>query len=132
MRSSTEFLAALPPTAEGRCHSFGMSYRSGGAILVAPKGWWENPTPASITLTDIQCFDGTGYDGRGRHWQVWAVKPGAGAMVPCTCGQWASTEEAKRLRIGNEGRSGDGALYFRDPSGDGLSDVAAALAAIGL
>jgi hypothetical protein len=132
MRSSDEFLAGLPSTVEARMHSYGHSYRAGGAILIAPKGWWESPAPASVTKTDIRCFDGTGYDGRGRTWDVWAVKPGAGTMVPCTRGEYYSTSNDQRLLIGADGRSGDGELYFRDPAGDAGRDFAAALSAVGL
>ena len=132
MRSSSEFIAGLPSTVEARSHSYGHSYRAGGAILIAPKGWWETPTPASVAKTEIRCFDGTGYDGRGRVWEVWAVKPGAGAMVPCSRGEYCSTAEDKRICLGAEGRSGDGELFFRDPSGDAGRDFAAALSAVGL
>ena len=129
MRTSREFINLLPDGAEARVHDRGMSYRAGGDIIVSRAGYWDNPVTVDVEDTGVECFDGTGYDGRGRHYQVWRLVPSDTGMIPISPGQWAQLSEVDRVMIGQEDK---GAVYFGRPENDSKSDIAVALKGLGL
>lgn len=114
--------------------SLGHSYRAGGEIFIYAPG----VDPASdggftFTPADFAGFDGTGYDGRGRHYQVWLVTPGD--YVPATPAEFANAAEDRRLEFGAEHRSCSNTRLFvhRDEKASkGLADLGSAFAALGL
>ena len=53
----------------------GTSYRAGGDILCYPADFdWKNEE-VSIKHEKNVGFEGTGYDGRGRHYDLWILVP---------------------------------------------------------
>jgi len=118
--------------------SLGHSYRAGGEIFLVAAGVAVEDGlpvgPCKITKADFAAFDGTGYDGRGRHYSVWIFAPG-GTMVSCTAAEYALAAEDTRLGFGAEHRSCGNALWYCDQSekeSKGLSDFGSAFAALGL
>lgn len=112
----------------------GMSYRAGGEILILAPGIPEEMTGGvKITKADFVGFDGTGYDGRGRSYEVWTVTPGE--FVPCTGAEFANAPEDQRVMFGNESRSCSNVLRFcnkQSLASTGLADFGSAFAALGL
>ena len=134
-RSSGEITAIF--TAKGctvEAESLGHSYRAGGEILIYAPG--VDPTSEggfTFTLADFRGFDGTGYDGRGRHYKCWLVT--SGDYVPATPAEFANAAEDRRIEFGAEHRSCSNARFFvhRDEKASkGLVDLGNAFAALGL
>lgn len=114
--------------------SLGHSYRAGGEIFIYAPG--VNPASEagfSFTPADFAGFDGTGYDGRGRHYRVWLVT--AGDYVPATAAEFANAAEDRRIKFGAEHRSCSSTRYFvhrEEKATKGLTDLGGAFAALGL
>ena len=134
-RSSGEITAIF--TAKGctvAVEDLGHSYRSGGEILIYAPG----VDPASdagfkFTPADFAGFDGTGYDGRGRHYKCWLVT--AGDYVPATAAEFTNAAEDRRIEFGAEHRSCSNTRFYvhRDEKASkGLADLGSAFAALGL
>ena len=104
----------------------GTSYRAGGDIIVSPKGWWENKTPVRVTLAPEGAFDGTGYDDRGRGFEIWNLIPDVSGMSPISKEDWEKLPESERALIGkcSEGRSGEQGHFFGRPAAVEAAKVA--------
>jgi len=106
----------------------GTSYRAGGDILCYPKGFdWRN-AEVSIKHEKDFGFEGTGYAGRGRSYDLWIIVPARShekKYVLAEYTKYYNVAEDKRLSIGKEEgqRSGCDALYFIEPNSDQLSDL---------
>lgn len=114
--------------------SLGHSYRAGGEIFIYAPG----VDPASdggfkFTQADFAGFEGTGYDGRGRHYKCWLVTPGD--YVPATPAEFTNAAEDRRIEFGAEHRSCSNRRFYvhRDEKASkGLTDLGNAFAALGL
>jgi len=114
--------------------TLGHSYRAGGEIFIyAPGVDPASETGFKFSTADFAGFDGTGYDGRGRHYTVWLVT--AGDYVPATAAEFANAAEDRRIEFGAEHRSCSSTRFFvhRDEKASkGLADLGGAFAALGL
>jgi len=110
----------------------GESYRSGGVLVVHPVGYWDQPVPVRVETAPEKAWDGTGYDGRGRRWDIIRLVPDAAGMVPVTRGQWSKLDESDRAVVGGGGssKSEDGAVHFGRPGADRKSDISGLLAGL--
>lgn len=106
----------------------GTSYRAGGDIIVSPDGfdWRENE--CSIKVERRFGWEGTGYDGRGRSYDLWIIVPpkeGEEKWKRVEYTSWLNVEPEKRLCIGNESeqRSGCDGVYFIHPDADRFGDL---------
>lgn len=106
----------------------GISYRTGGDIVCYPAGfdWMHNNV--SIKHEPRFGFEGTGYDNRGRWYDIWLVVPardGEKAYKLVEYTSYVNVDGEKRLCIGNEeeGRSGCNGLFFIEPDADSLDDL---------
>jgi putative CRISPR-associated protein (TIGR02620 family) len=113
--NSKEVCAAVEAQGgEPRVCNYGHSYRAGGVIFITPKGWWDNPVPVRVDRAVGEAFDGTGYDGRGRHYEVVRLAPDntkTGGFLRVSAGEFTALAEADRVQFGSDHRSGN-ALYF--------------------
>ena len=106
----------------------GTSYRAGGDVICYPAGFeWRNSN-VSIKHEPRFGFEGTGYAGRGRWYDLWLVVPAKDGeksykLVEYTT--YANVDVEKRLCIGNEeeGRSGCDGLFFIESDADRLGDL---------
>lgn len=141
MRTSEEIRAAFEAKGCVVCvRHLGQSYRAGGEIMIlAPGLYWETlfgepgDQGFSFAPADFDAFDGTGYDGRGRHYKVWLVTPGD--YVRCSAAEFANAAEGRRISFGTESRSCGNEVWFchRDEKKSrGLADLGNAFAALGL
>ena len=126
MRTSNEISTLI--AAEGGEIIFisgGTSYRSGGSLVVTPAGWQKSPTPVRVEKTTLQAFDPTGYDGRGRSWEIFRLVPDPNGMLPVSEGLWSSLSNENRTVIGGNGssKSQSGAIYFGRPDTDQKNDI---------
>lgn len=134
-RSSEEILSIF--TAKGctvSVQDLGHSYRAGGEIFIYAPGV-DPDSEAGFTFTpaDFRGFDGTGYDGRGRHYRVWLVT--AGDYVPASAAEFANAAEGRRISFGAEHRSCSSTRYYvhrEEKATRGLADLGSAFAALGL
>lgn len=106
----------------------GTSYRAGGDILCYPVGFEWMHNNVSIRHEPRFGFEGTGYDGRGRWYDLWLIVPakeGEKAYKFVEYTSYANVDGEKRLCIGNEeeGRSGCNGLFFIEPDADRLCDL---------
>lgn len=106
----------------------GTSYRAGGDIVCYPAGfdWMHNNV--SIKHEPRFGFEGTGYDDRGRWYDMWLIVPARESekvykLVEYT--SYVNVDSEKRICIGNEGegRSGCNGLFFIEPDADSLDDL---------
>jgi len=133
MRSSQEMVELVRAGgADVRKIYGGESYRSGGVLVVHPVGYWDQPVPVRVETAPEKAWDGTGYDGRGRRWDIIRLVPDAAGMVPVTRGQWSKLDESDRAVVGGGGssRSEDGAVHFGRPGADRKSDISGLLAGL--
>lgn len=106
----------------------GTSYRAGGDILCYPDGFdWQNEE-VSIKHEKNVGFEGTGYDGRGRHYDLWLLVPardGEKKYILAEYTSYLNVDAEKRLCIGNEEehRSGCNGLFFVEPHSDNFGDL---------
>ena len=106
----------------------GASYRAGGDVVCYPIGFdWRNSN-VSIKHEPRFGFEGTGYAGRGRWYDLWLVVPAKDGeksykLVEYTT--YANVDAEKRLCIGNEeeGRSGCDGLSFIESAADKFGDL---------
>ena len=114
--------------------SLGDSYRAGGEVFIlAPGITLAGSEGKKFAKADFSTFDGTGYDGRGRHSAVWIVT--AGDMIPCTAAEFANCAESERVAFGAEHKSCGNQMWFclaSAKAAKGLSDFGSAFAALGL
>lgn len=113
----------------------GHSYRAGGDVFIySPElGEISRDTGLSFTEADFAGFTGTGYDGRGRHYDVFLITPGE--YVRATPAEFANAAEDKRLAFGAEHKSCSNRTLFVDRAElarSGLADMAGAFEALGL
>lgn len=112
----------------------GTSYRAGGQILIYSPG-------ISITLeqgvtvakADFNAFDGTGYDNRGRLFQVFILTEGD--YILATAAEFGNAAEDKRIQFGDETKSYSNIIYLvhRDElSRTGLADLDTAFSLLGI
>ena len=106
----------------------GTSYRAGGDILCYPAGFdWEHEN-VSIKCQRSFGFEGTGYDGRGRWYDLWILVPAKEGEKAYKCVEYTSylnVDADKRICIGKEeeGRSGCNGLFFIEPDADKFGDL---------
>ncbi len=112
----------------------GHSYRAGGEIFIYAPGVDPKSTAGfNFVPADFAGFDGTGYDGRGRHFKVWLVK--LGDYVPASEAEYANAAPERRLQFGDEHRSCSSRRCFvhkDEKASKGLADLGSAFAALGL
>ena len=95
----------------------GKSYRAGGDIICFPKDFdWRNGEFAVSVCRDVG-FDGTGHDGRGRHYDFWVLTPpedNETIWQVVTESAYYNLPAEDRMVIGNEseGRSGCNGIYI--------------------
>ena len=115
----------------------GTSYRAGGDIICFPTGFdWRNGEFA-VSVARRFGFEGTGYDGRGRHYDLWMLTPpndGETAWTVVSEGGYANAKPEDRMVIGNEseGRSGCNGIYIAKKGADDFGDLEEVFSAIKL
>lgn len=115
----------------------GTSYRSGGDIICFPQDFdWRNGEFA-VSVSRNVGFEGTGYDGRGRHYDLWILTPpkdNETVWQVVTEGAYYNIPSEDRLVIGNEseGRSGCNGIYIAKKGADNFGDLEAVFANVKL
>ena len=135
-RSSTEICAEFG--AKG-CHceveTKGLSYRAGGMIFIHLPGVEKSrkklaATGINFKKLELIGFDDTGYDGRGRYYDCYAVT--AGDYVSCTVAQYGNCAKEKKISFCT-GR--DSFEYYAQKDElkiNGLNDLSGVFAELGL
>jgi len=112
----------------------GTSYRAGGEIFIFSPGIDPSSLDGfNFEPAGFEGFDGTGYDGRGRFYDVWLVA--AGDYVPATAAEYENAAPERRIKFGVEHRSCSNVRRYvhRDELAKaGLNDLSAAFTALGL
>ena len=130
MRSSREIKAAVEAAGLScRLKAYGHSYRAGGAIIIAPQGYWASESlfrpNESLRVrpekTSETAFDPTSYgEGRGRYWEIFRLVPDTSGMVPVSEGQYDALPEDDRFAVrGNE------RTCWGRPEADSAEDISA-------
>ena len=115
----------------------GTSYRSGGDVICFPQDFdWRNGEFA-VSVSRNVGFEGTGYDGRGRHYDLWILTPpkdNETVWQVVTEGAYYNLPSEDRLVIGNEseGRSGCNGIYIAKKGADNFGDLEEVFASIKL
>ena len=99
----------------------GTSYRAGGTILIVPCADWRDFTSMNVSKVG-EAFDGTGYDGRGRHFDVFRITDG-GKWRIATLGEFEAVGEDSRLMLGSDYKSGDSPVLLVDKEVNATADL---------
>lgn len=91
------------------CNTLGTSYRAGGEIFIYAPGV-DVSAGLEFIKADFVGFESTGYDGRGRHYDVYLVK--AGEYVAATEAEYANASPDKRRMFGAEHRSCSNVVWY--------------------
>jgi len=118
---------------------YGTSYRAGGAILIAPEKEMiytqeDSTIPCVIKKAKIQAFNGTGYDGRGRYYDIFmfsAPSDEQEGMTRISKGEFCALKEEDRFSITSE-KSGNIEMFFGYKSKDTFGDLSELFEGLGL
>jgi len=113
-------------------HHFGHSYRAGGVVFIYAPGKGETSEYGfTFTPAEFSCFDGTGYDGRGRISQVFLVT--LGSMVRATEAEFNNADPSKRIIFGDPAYNYCARFVDSDElAKSGLADMASAFSVLGI